>query len=74
MPHLTELGFKCWLRYVDDTFVFLENKNNIKSVIDLPNTQHPNKRFTSEDETNSRIVFVHVKVLKLEFEINGSKY
>ena len=34
MPQLTELGLKCWLRYVDDTFVISEDKNNIKSIID----------------------------------------
>ena len=25
MPQLENLGLKCWLRYVDDTFVILEN-------------------------------------------------
>ena len=55
MPQLTELGLKCWLTYVDDTFVILEKKNNIRSIIDLLNAEHPNIRFTSEEE--SREIF-----------------
>ena len=63
MPQLTELGLKCWLRYVDDTFVILENKNNKKSIIDLLNAQQLNIRFTSEEEPNS--LLLDVKVVKV---------
>ena len=35
MLKLKELGVKCWLRYAVDTFVVIEDHNNIKSIIDL---------------------------------------
>ena len=57
VPNLKELGVKFWLRYVDDTFVVIEDYNNIKSNIDLLNSQHTNIKFTSEEEPNNRLAF-----------------
>jgi hypothetical protein len=40
MPKLEELGVKCWLRFVDDTFVILKNKAIAGLVLDYLNNVH----------------------------------
>ena len=47
MPKLKELGFKCWLTNVDDTFVIVDDKQKLKSVIEFLNSQHRSIKFTS---------------------------
>ena len=74
MPQLVNLGLKCWLRYVDDTFIILEDKSNIKPIIDLLNIQHPNLRFTSEEELNDRLAFLDVHVVKVNDRLHTKIY
>ena len=74
MTKLKELGVKCWLRYVDDTFVVIEDHNNIKSIIDLLNSQHPNIKFTSEEESNNRLAFLDVQVVKINSRLHTTIY
>ena len=60
-----QLGDKMslWLRYVDDTFTFLKEKEveNVKTIL---NNFHPKIKFTHEIESNSSISFLDVKVVR----------
>ena len=46
MDKLNSLGVKTWLRYVDDTFVILNKKEDLEPVIKYINSQLPNTKFT----------------------------
>ena len=39
MPTLIELGVKCWLRYVDDTFLIVQSKDLPKTILECLNSQ-----------------------------------
>ena len=52
MEELTKLGVKIWLRYVDDTFVVIKDKNNADKILEFLNKQHKTLKFTMEKEVN----------------------
>jgi hypothetical protein len=64
MEELTKLGVKTWLRYVDDTFVIINNKNQAELILEYLNKQHPSIKFTMEKEENSTLNFLDVKIQK----------
>ena len=75
MNELTKLGVKLWLRYVDDTFVVINNKNQADKILDFLNKCHPTIKFTIEKETNNEINFLDVKVKReLDGTITTSTY
>ena len=39
MPTLLELGVKCWLRYVDETFVIVQSQDQLKTILECLNEQ-----------------------------------
>jgi hypothetical protein len=69
MDELTQLGVKLWIRYVDDTFVIINNKNQADKILEFLNNCHPTIKFTMEKEINNEINFLDVKIKR---EINGS--
>ena len=72
---LTKLGVKLWLRYVDDTFVVINNKNQADKILDYLNKCHPTIKFTIEKETNNEINFLDVKIKReLDGTITTSTY
>jgi hypothetical protein len=62
MEELTKLGVKIWLRYVDDTFVVIKDKNNADKILEFLNKQHKTLKFTMEKEVNKSINFLDVKI------------
>ena len=52
-----------WLRYVDDTFSFIEEEK-VDEVLSVLNRFHTNIKFTHELESNKCISFLDVKVIK----------
>ena len=50
MDRLKGMGLKGWNRYVDDTFVRLDNKQCAQIILDELKKQHPNIKFTTELE------------------------
>jgi hypothetical protein len=75
MQELTKLGVKLWLRYVDDTFVVINNKNQADKILDFLNKCHPTIKFTIEKEANNEINFLDVKIKReLDGTITTSTY
>ena len=58
MQHLKELGANIWLRYVDDIFATIFNKQRAIQILSFLNEQHPNIRFTIEFEKNNELSFL----------------
>ena len=58
MDELTQLGVKLWIRYVDDTFVIINNKNQADKTLEFLNNCHPTIKFTMEQEVNNEINFL----------------
>ena len=50
-----------WMRYVDDTFVIVENQDKIEDILTFLNSQHQNIKFTVEFEDKHVISFVGLK-------------
>ena len=49
-------------RYVDDTFILFENQSHCIKFLDYLNSQHPNIKFTKQEEVNNEISFLDVLV------------
>ena len=54
---------KCWTRYVDDTFCYIKT-DSINYVLKVLNGFHRNIQFTYEVETESKISFLDVSVIR----------
>ena len=58
---------KCFLRYVDDTFIIWPHGlDALHTFLDHMNDQHPNIKFTMEIERNNKIAFLDVLVQRKE--------
>ena len=55
-------------RYVDDTFLIFETQEQIDGFFNYINSQHPNIRFTRENESNNKISFLDLNVKKVRRE------
>jgi len=56
---------KLYLRYVDDTFIILNDKErDAKRLVEFVNQLHPKLKFTCEEEKNFELPFLDVKVIK----------
>jgi hypothetical protein len=64
MDELRKLGVKTWFRYVDDTFVIINNKSQAEIILEYLNKQHPTIKFTMEKEENNTLNFLDVKIKK----------
>ena len=57
MEDLRKLGIKLWVRYVDDIFATMDNKEQAERILSFLNAQHPNLRFTIEHEQTTSFSF-----------------
>jgi hypothetical protein len=64
MPELIKLGVLYWIRFVDDTFVVIKNKEQADKILEFLNSQHKTIKFTMEKEVNNSINFLDVKITK----------
>ena len=55
MSKLKERGVKLWLRYVDDVFATLSDKEQAANILHYLNEQQPNIRFTIEHEDRNKL-------------------
>ena len=60
-------------RYVDDTFVTFENKEQSLSFLNFINSKHPNIKFTMEEEHNKQLPFLDLMINRQD-SINTSIY
>ena len=64
MAKLRELGVNIWLRYVDDIFATISDRQHAESVLNYLNVQHPNIRFTIEHEEDQKLPFLDTCVAR----------
>ena len=57
MKELKDKGVKKWMRYVDDTFVIVESRDNVEDILNMLNKLHKNIKFTAEFEDKNNILF-----------------
>jgi len=64
MPELLKLGVLYWIRFVDDTFVVIKNREQAEIILEFLNNQHKTIKFTMEKEVNGSINFPDVKITR----------
>ena len=61
---LQELGVNHWWRYVDDIFATLVDNAEEAPILEFLNKQHPNIRFTIENEQDGKLPFLDTCVYR----------
>ena len=61
-------------RFVDDTFLLFRSKDHIEEFRCYLNCQHPNIKFTSEIEENNSILFLDIKIKRMNNSFSTSIY
>jgi len=64
MDALRNFGLSIWLRYVDDIFATLDNKESAEKALEYLNKQHNNIKFTIEHEESNRLQFLDTYVVR----------
>ena len=59
-------GLLFYRRYVDDIFYLFEHKEQVQEFLEYINNQHPNIKFTCEEEENNKLPFLDVSISKAE--------
>ncbi len=59
-------GLLFYRRYVDDIFCLFENQEQVHGFLDYINNQHPNIKFTCEEEENNTLPFLDISISKTE--------
>ena len=59
-------GLLFYRRYVDDIFCLFEHKEQVQEFLEYINNQHPNIKFTCEEEENNKLPFLDVSISKAE--------
>ena len=54
---------RVWLRYVDDVFAVI-NKNSEEEILSLLNTKHTNIKFTMEMESDGKLPFLDLLLMR----------
>ena len=62
MAKLKQLGVNMWLRFVDDIFATIPDKNNSTAILQHLNKSHPNIKFIVEHEKNCALPFLDTLV------------
>ena len=57
-------NFKCWMRYVDDTFILIEKSFDINHVLKVANSVDSHIQFIFELENSNTLPFLDVLVIK----------
>lgn len=71
---LKELGVNLWLRYVDDIFATLRDKENANQILIFLNNQHPNIKFTIELEKDGLLPFLDTSVKRGSLKYTTTVY
>ena len=64
METLRTLGVQTWFSYVDDIFATSNSRQQATNVIQFLNDQHPNIRFTIEEEVDNKLPFLDTLVIR----------
>ena len=59
-----QVNLKLFVRYVDDTLVAFENKNDAITFLGYLNSLHSNLKFTMEEETDNSIPFLDLLIIR----------
>jgi hypothetical protein len=64
MDQLKKMAVKLWLRYVDDVFAIINNKDQADAILDFLRNQHVNIKFTIEHEKEDKLPFLDVVIIR----------
>ena len=65
---------KFYRRYVDDTFILFSDPSHIPLFLNYLNSQHPNIKFTCENEAENQPDFLDVTVYRKDNKFETSVY
>ena len=67
---------KVYRRYVDDSFLLFENKDDVKPFFHFANDIHPNIKFTKDEESAERkfFPFLDVKISRFNDRFHTQTY
>ena len=65
---------KYYCRYVDDIFLMFESRDHVKKFLKYMNSRHPNIQFTCEEESNNKISFLDISVMRVNNKLTTSLY
>ena len=65
---------KFYRRYVDDTFILFSDPSHIPLFLNYLNSQHPNIKFTCENEAKNQLNFLDVTVHRKDNKFETSVY
>ena len=65
---------KFYRRYVDDTFILFSDPSHIPLFLNYLNSQHPNIKFTCENEAENQLNFLDVTVYRKDNKFETSVY
>ena len=65
---------KTYMRYIDDTFLLLENVQQVEDFKQYLNSQHMNIKFHSEIEIDNSLSFLHIKIVRIDRRFFKSVY
>ena len=63
-----------YFRYLDDTFLLFQSKNQCIKFYEYLNTKHPNIKFTLEHENNNSLSFLDVNVTRMNGRFQTTVY
>ena len=63
---LSLLNFKCWLQYIDDAFIFIDNHFDINYILQVAISVDSHIQFTFEIEDYNSFAFLTVLVIKCD--------
>ena len=65
MSRLRGIGVLFWTRFVDDTFVIINNKANVNKMLDMLNSFDNNVVFTCEEEKDNSLSFLDIQITRI---------
>lgn len=64
MPRLKRNGVLYWRRFVDDTFIILEEDSNVNNIVEILNSFDNKIQFTVEPESNYSLPFLDIQITR----------
>ena len=67
---LKQAGVIYFKRYVDDTFTIIKKDADLKKILNILNSYHPNIQFTKEEEKNNSLAFLDIFITRRMTKMN----
>lgn len=71
---LNNLNFKCWLGYVDDTLILINNYTNISWAFNIANFINPHIQLMAETKHDNKLTFDDLLITRFKSHFQNSVY